>query len=230
MKTQPSVANFNKTTFLWGNITLSIGLILATFMPFYLMYFTDVNVTWGQIFTAWVAVASVFGVISIIEPISYFPILGQAGMYQAFMIGNISNKLVPSAIVAQSSLNAKPGTTKGSFVATAAICGAASVHVFSLLVFVGLLGTWLITKIPPEITDIVRTYILPAIMGGVSVQLATATGQGRIILIAVLAALLVVLALTPLLPAIAPFAIVITVVLTIIGAWIFRDKSVTVYG
>lgn len=43
-----------------------------------------------------VAVASIFSVISVMEPISYLPVLGQAGMYQAFMIGNISNKLLPS--------------------------------------------------------------------------------------------------------------------------------------
>ena len=225
MSSQASVDSFNRTTFLWGNITLGTGFVLATFMPFYLVLFTDVDVTWGQILTAWIAVASIFGVISIIEPISYFPVLGQAGMYQAFMIGNISNKLLPSAIVAQSSLNAKPGTSKGSFVATAAICGAATVHVFSLIVFVGLFGTWLVTQIPESITDIARTYILPAIMGGVSVQLATATGERRTTLIAVAAAILIVLVVVPLVPSLGPLAIVATVLLTIIGAWVTRDRT-----
>ena len=37
--------------------------------------------------------ASILNVVSIIEPISYFPVLGQTGMYRAFMIGNIAKTL-----------------------------------------------------------------------------------------------------------------------------------------
>lgn len=41
------------------------------------------------------------------------------------MIGNISNKLVPAAIVAQSSIGAKAGTKRGDLAAVMAIGGAA---------------------------------------------------------------------------------------------------------
>ena len=44
--------------------------------------------------------ATTFGVLWIVEPIAYFPVLGSSAMYQAFLIGNISSKLLPAAVVA----------------------------------------------------------------------------------------------------------------------------------
>ncbi|WP_257225985.1 hypothetical protein [Rhodococcus opacus] len=40
------------------------------------------------------------------------------------------------------------------------------VHLVSLAVFVGLLGTWLISVIPADIVTVTRSYILPSVLGG----------------------------------------------------------------
>ena len=222
----PSNAAFDRTTTIWGNITLGVGLILATSLPFYLLFFSNVNVTAGQILAGFAAVAAVYGVFWFVEPLTYFPILGSAGMYQAFMIGNIANKLVPSAIVAQDALGVKPGTRKASYVATAAICGAATVHVVSMLLFVGLLGSWVVSITPPAITEVAQLYILPAILGGVVVQLAVSLKQGKATLIALLCAAFVILGLVTWLPVLKPVGTAITVVLTIILTWLLRDRSI----
>ena len=102
---------FEKATSRWGPITMLIGLVLFT-RPGYLIFFTDLQLSFGQIGAAYAAVASAFLVFAIVEPLTYFPILGQAAMYQAFMIGNISNKLLPAAVVAQDTIDAQPGTKK----------------------------------------------------------------------------------------------------------------------
>ncbi|MCQ9386892.1 hypothetical protein [Brevibacterium moorei] len=219
--------NFTRTTNVWGNITLFTGFLIATYIPFHVLFFTDVDVSWGQIIAGFLAAAAAFGVFWVVEPITYFPILGPAGMYQAFMIGNISNKLLPAAIVAQSTIKATPGTRKAQFAATAAICGAAVIHVSFMLVFVGILGSWVVSIVPPEITKVAQNYILPSILGGVLVQLIVTTKNLRVTIAALVVGALVVFGLMPLLPAFfSGFTIAISVIITCFAAWFTRDKKV----
>lgn len=225
MSHTPSHAAYQKTTFIWGNLTLAVGLLISTSLPFYLMYFADVDVTWPQILKAFLAVFAVYGVFYVVEPLTYYPILGPAGMYQAFMIGNIANKLLPSAIVAQAAINEKPGSRKASYAATAAICGAAFIHVISMLLLVGVLGTWLVTVIPDHITDIARLYIIPAILGGVAVQLIATVKQLRATLIALACSAFVVFGLTVWIPALKAGAVGIAVLMTIVLTWFLRKRD-----
>lgn len=219
-------AAYTRTTNNWGRITLFAGFVIATSVPFIVLAATDLDVSAGQVLTAFVAVAAVYGAFYIVEPVTYFPILGTAGMYQAFLIGNIANKLVPSAIVAQSTIGALPGTRKAAYAATAAISGAAVVHVTSLLLLVGLLGTWIVSIMPTSITDVARLYILPSILGGVLVQLITTLKQPKATAIAIVVSLLVVLLLIPNTPKlVSSFAIALCVVLTVAITWFTHTKK-----
>ena len=225
--TSPSHTAFERTTSRWGSITLFIGFLIATSVPFYLLFVADANSNFGEILKGFLAVFAVYGVFYIVEPLTYFPILGPAGMYQAFMIGNVSNKLLPSAIVAQDTIGAKPGTRKGEYTATMAICGAAIIHVASMVMFVGILGTWLVTLVPEPVTLVAKLYILPAILGGVTVQLIASLRQLKSTLIALGMAALVILVLVQLVPVLAPGDVAIVVFLTILITWFTRNKSVT---
>ncbi|WP_109473209.1 hypothetical protein [Ornithinimicrobium cavernae] len=219
-------ADYTRTTNRWGRLTLFIGFVIATAVPFIVLVTTDLGVTLGQVLTAFLAVAAVYGAFYVIEPVTYFPILGPAGMYQAFLIGNIANKLVPSAIVAQSTIEARPGTRKAAYAATAGISGAAAVHVISLLLLVGLLGTWIVSVMPESITDVARLYILPSILGGVMVQLIATLKQPKSTAIAIAVSLVVVLLLVPNTPKIvSSFAIALCVVLTVAVAWFLRSRG-----
>lgn len=201
------------------------GLVFSVAGPLYLVFFTGLDISAAQLWTAFAAVAAVFAIIWIVEPVTYFPILGPAAMYQAFMIGNISSKLLPSALIAQTRIGAKPGTRRGDFAAVAAICGAAAIHLVSLAVFVGILGTWLISIIPTEIIDVARLYVLPSVLGAVIVQAILTIKQLRITIIAVAVALLVQFVLLPLVPAVAFLTTGIAVIATIIVSWLARDRK-----
>jgi hypothetical protein len=225
---QSGLAEFDRTTSRWGRLTMIAGLAISLAGPLYLVFFTGLDISAGQLWTAFAAVAAVFAVIWIVEPVTYFPILGPAAMYQAFMIGNISSKLLPSALVAQNRIGAKPGTRRGDFAAVAAICGAAAIHLVSLALFVGLLGTWLISIIPAEVIDVARLYILPSVIGAVIVQAIVTIKQPRITLIAVVVALLVQFVLLPLAPAIAFLTTGIAVIATIVVSWLARDRKTAV--
>ncbi|MEV7649444.1 hypothetical protein [Arthrobacter sp. NPDC089319] len=218
------LAEFDRTTSRWGRLTMLAGLLVSLAGPLYLVFFADLDVTAAQLWTAFGAVAAVFMMIWLVEPITYFPILGPAAMYQAFMIGNISSKLLPSALVAQNRIGAKPGTPRGDFAAVAAICGAAALHLLSLAVFVGLLGTWLISIIPVDVIDVVRLYILPSVLGAVVVQAIISVKQPRITAVAVAVSLLVQFVLVPLVPGTAFLATGIAVMATIAVSWLVRER------
>ncbi|MBG6181082.1 hypothetical protein [Arthrobacter sp. CAN_A1] len=220
-----AVDQFDRTTSRWGRITMIFALLLSLAAPIYLVLFTDLGITPSMIWTAFFAVAAAFFVLWIVEPITYYPVLGPAAMYQAFMIGNIANKLLPSALVAQASIGAKAGTKRGEFSALMAICGAAMVHVFSMLLFVGVLGTWLVSIIPTGIVDVARLYIFPSIIGAVLVQLIVTMRQPRVTVIAVVVAAVVLFVLVPAVPALAKPATGIVVLLTAVLAWFLRSKT-----
>lgn len=108
-----------------------------------------------------------------------------------------------------------------------AICGAALIHVFSMVLFVGILGTWLVTIIPEPVTLVAKLYILPAILGGVTVQLIVSLKQVKSTLIALGIAALVILVLIPLVPVLSSGDVAIVVILTIAITWFTRNKTVT---
>jgi hypothetical protein len=216
---------FDRTTSRWGRITMLVGLVLSLIGPFYLVFFADLGVTLTHVVTAYAAVAATFLIFNIVEPLTYFPILGPAAMYQAFMIGNISNKLLPAAIVAQDSIGVRPGTKKADLASVMAICGAAMVHLASLLIFVGALGTWLLSHAPASVLEVTRLYILPAIAGAVLVQAIATAKQPRTTFIAVGAALVLMLVVVPLVPALGMYATAVAVAVTIALSWILRRRT-----
>ena len=216
---------FDKTTSRWGRITMIIGLILSLAAPAYLVFFSGLDIEISSVLAAFAALAAVFGVIWIVEPLTYFPILGASSMYQAFMIGNISNKLLPAAMIAQATIGVKPGTRKGELAAVAAICGAAAVHLTSLFVFVGLLGTWLVSVIPTDIVQTVQFYILPTVLGAVIVQAIVSQKAPRSAIIALTVSLIVIYVLVPLIPGMNLFATAVAVIATAVLAWVLRDRK-----
>lgn len=220
-----SLEQFDRTTARWGRLTMIAGLIFALAGPAYLVFGSGMEVDHGRIWVALLAIAGTFGVLWIVEPLTYYPILGQASMYQAFMIGNISNKLLPSALIAQSAVGVKPGTRKGELAAVMAISGAAAVHLLSLLVFVGVLGTWLVRIVPPEVIAVVQTYIFPTVIGAVLVQAIVSLKQWRFTLVAGVVAAVIVFAVVPNLPQLAYFGTALAVVITAVLAWLLRDRT-----
>ena len=175
-------AAFDKTTSRWGRLTMIAAMIIMIGGPGIIA--AQLGVKPLSILAGVLAIAAVFGAVWFVEPLSYFPILGAASMYQAFMIGNISNKLLPAAIVAQATIEAKPETKRGQLAAVLAICGAAAMHLTTLAILVGIFGTLIIRAIPAATITSVQTFVLPAVIGAVLVQMVVSNPKFRILTIA----------------------------------------------
>lgn len=221
----PGFSAFDRTTSLWGPLTLGLGLVISLAAALYAAFGTGVGVTPLELVTAVGAVLATFGIIAVIEPVSYFPILGRSAMYQAFLIGNIANKLLPAAIVAQANLGEKPGTRRAELIAGSAIIGAVLVHITTLILFVGVLGTWLVGMLPAPLIATARSYILPAIFGAVVLQSVLAMKSRRITTVAVIVAAAIVFVVVPLMPGLTYFATALAVIITIAASWLARSKA-----
>lgn len=223
--TSTGLAQFDRTTSIWGPITLGLGFLISLAAALFAAFGTGLGVTGQEVWSAFGIVFATFGIIAVVEPISYYPILGRSAMYQAFMIGNIANKLLPAAIIAQTDLGEKPGTRRAELIAGAAIIGAAMVHIVTLIVFVGALGTWLLGLLPDAMITVARLYILAAVFGAVTIQTVVAMKNLRTTLIAAIVAAVVVFGVVKMAPALTNFATAISVVLVIFIAWFARKRT-----
>ncbi|MDW7671671.1 MAG: hypothetical protein SCK57_12555 [Bacillota bacterium] len=152
----------------WGRITNVLGLLLSFGPALVLAVYFRIVPPVSAIITGFISIASAVGVLWFLEPISYFPIVGVAGTYMAFLTGNISNLRIPSAAIAQSVAKVDPGTEEGSIIATLGM--AVSVIVNIVILALGVLaGTTLLANLPPAALQALN-YLLPALFGALFIQ------------------------------------------------------------
>ena len=101
-----------------GRATMLLGM-LATLLPALLMtFYFGYNPGISAIIAGAVCQISVSGAFWFSEPISYYPIVGRAGLYMTFLSGNTVNVRIPAAISAQQASGHTSGTNKGSIMGT----------------------------------------------------------------------------------------------------------------
>ena len=139
-----------------GKITGILG-VFASFLPALVLGFG--HGLWPDLAllaTCFITVTTSFGFLWVIEPISYYPVLGPVGTYMAFLSGNISNMRVPCASIAQVSAGVELGSEQGSIIST---------------IGMGVAGSSILAMLPPSVTAALN-YLLPALFGALFVQFA----------------------------------------------------------
>lgn len=147
------------------------------------------------ILTGWFLIASVYGVEYIVTPISYYPILGNAGTYMAFLSGNIANVRVPCAVVAQDVIGVKAGTPEGEVVATLGMAGSIITNAL-VVTIAAVAGKTLFNYFPPVVIDALA-YVLPAIFGALFALFAVKYPKYGVFAISIAAFLLGIVKVIP---------------------------------
>ena len=132
-----------------GKITGYLGVLLSFTPALVLAVVYGILPKPAALLTAFISGASAFGVLWFVEPISYFPVVGAAGTYMAFLSGNISNMRIPCASMAQVAADVEPGTEKGSVVATLGMAVSIVINV-SVLTIGAILGTSVLSMLPDQ--------------------------------------------------------------------------------
>ena len=151
-----------------GKITGYLGVLLSFCPAVALAVVFGLLPNWAALPTAFIAGASAFGVLWFVEPISYFPVVGSAGTYMAFLSGNISNMRIPCASMAQQSAGVQPGTKEGSVIATLGMAVSIIINV-AVLTIGAILGASVLSMLPTEVKTALN-YLLPALFGALLVN------------------------------------------------------------
>lgn len=122
-----------------GKISTLIAILLILMVPavITLVYGKDVEIQISNTVSAIITLTAIYGVVSIVEVVSFSPFLGSAGTYLSFITGNIMNMKLPAATNALRVNNVERGTDEGEVITTLAI-GASSI-VTTIVLFLGML-------------------------------------------------------------------------------------------
>lgn len=154
----------------WGKITNWLGILLAFGPVMVLAWVFKIVPPVNAIITGFISMASAIGVLWFVEPISFFPIVGVAGTYMAFISGNISNLRIPCAAVAQNVAGVKPGTKEGTIISTLGMATSIVSNIVILTIGV-FAGSKILAQFPQNVLDALN-YLMPALFGAVFVQFA----------------------------------------------------------
>lgn len=154
-----------------GRITLLAACVTTTFPVLYLYLvhgiFPSVDWLWNDV----LLIVASFGFIWLIEPISFYPALGLAGTYLAFLTGNIGTTKLPAAAIAQDLAKVEPGSREAEVVSTLAIIGATTTTTAFIAVGV-ICGSFLLSVLPGPAVDALKSYTVPAVFGALMVTFA----------------------------------------------------------
>ena len=154
----------------WGKGLGLLGVFVSFFPIIVLTFFYDLRPNIGAIMGGAISIWSAIGAFWVVEPVSYFPILGIPGTYLAFISGNISNLRLPASAVAQEAAGVEPGTPKGSIISTLGISTSILINVTFLTIGV-FAGSAALESLPDIITNALD-YILPALFGAIFANFA----------------------------------------------------------
>ncbi|WP_441562267.1 hypothetical protein ACSZOP_08020 [Colibacter massiliensis] len=161
---------FNKKAIRIGMITM-IGGIIANFIPAVYLYAAyGVVPPATDILKVWSIAIVTFGVSWVIQPITFFSLLGVSGTYIGWLAGSCADIRCPAVAMAQKSAGVEAGTPEGDVISTIGIAGSIFTSV-AIITFFTVAGMGLIEMLPLAIRNSFK-YILPAVFGAVYVQLA----------------------------------------------------------
>lgn len=153
-----------------GRGTMILGVIASLLPALVMTFYFGFNPGLAAIMAGAISQISVSGAFYFSEPISYYPIVGRAGLYMGFLSGNLVNMRIPAAISSQEASGHVAGTEEGSIMGTIGIGVSIWVGAFFLIVSV-VAGQALLSQLPPSFMSML-TLIIPALFGGVFMQFA----------------------------------------------------------
>ncbi|MDR1377078.1 MAG: hypothetical protein LBJ22_06175 [Synergistaceae bacterium] len=152
-----------------GMITVLVPMVLCFLPNVYLYVAYGAAPTFSEAMRAWGMIATIYGAFYIVEPISYYPILGLTGTYISFLAGNISNVRIPSAAVVQDVTGTETGTLEAEIVATLGVAGSVVTNLF-FVSLAAVAGAYILGLLPVFAQNAFKSYTVPAIFGAIFCQ------------------------------------------------------------
>ena len=143
-------------------------LILLMAFPLTVAAIFDAAPDWKALLVGLLATAPMYWAVSVIETVTFVPMLGAGGSYLSFVTGNISNLKLPCAINALEQNEVTASSEEGEIISTIAI--ATSSIVTTIIIIIGVVCIVPLTPIlEAPILEPAFAQMLPALFGGLGV-------------------------------------------------------------
>lgn len=165
-----SQKEYTNNTHRIGKISTFIAILLILMVPtvITMVYGKNTEIQISNTVSAIITLTAIYGVVSVVEVVSFSPFLGSAGTYLSFITGNIMNMKLPAATNALRVNNVERGTDEGEVITTLAI-GASSI-VTTVILFLGMLflGNLLVPIITGPALAPAFNNVTPALTGALA--------------------------------------------------------------
>ena len=146
---------------------ISVMILLMAF-PLTVAVIFDATPDWKALIVGLLATAPMYWAVSVIETITFVPMLGAGGSYLSFVTGNISNLKLPCAINALEQNGVSASSEEGDIISTIAI--ATSSIVTTIIIIIGVVCIVPLTPIlESPVLEPAFAQMLPALFGGLGV-------------------------------------------------------------
>ena len=123
---------------------------------------------WSALAVGLIATAPMYWAVSVVETITFVPMLGAGGSYLSFVTGNISNLKLPCAINALEQNGVSASSEEGEIISTIAI--ATSSIVTTIIIIIGVICIVPLSPVlEAPILEPAFAQMLPALFGGLGV-------------------------------------------------------------
>lgn len=146
-----------------GRATMLIALVLS-FLPVAYMYFVlDYKVSVSVYLNVTFALTALCVGMWVTEPLTWFPILGAAPTYMAYLSGNVKNIRVPVARSAMKKYGERPDSPRGQVLATFSVAISVFVNLIILAIIV-FTGSYFVPLLPKFVLSALG-YVVPSLIG-----------------------------------------------------------------
>lgn len=153
----------------WGRIWVFAAIIVLISVPLGISVYFDAWPNAADVLKAFSSIALIYWTSSVIEVITYTPMLGAGGTYLSFITGNITNLKLPCSLTAMENAKVKANSEEGEVISTIAI-GVSSI-VTTLVIAIGVVC---FAPVLPKITGEGSVFkaafdqVLPALFGALA--------------------------------------------------------------
>ena len=128
---------FDNKMHTYGRISTSIIMFILVIVPFIMCEVFDINMNIKAAIGASIGICALFLPASLVEVITYAPMLGTGATYLAFITGNLTNLKIPCCMNARNLVGTEFGTKENEIVSTISV--AVSSIVTCLVIAIGVL-------------------------------------------------------------------------------------------
>lgn len=160
--------NFMPNVHRTGRLTMACAFFFAFLPVFYFLVFKGYTLPFSNYLNAIIAIASIGIGMWLTEPLAYWPVLGSAGTYIAYLSGNVGGMRFPVALSVQSSLDADINTNRGQVATIIGIVASVFSNLVILLVIV-LAGGWILPRLPQSVVASF-SFVMPCLFGSMIIM------------------------------------------------------------